>query len=967
MNFCISIGGTTCEILVEEKAFEGVKRIARTLCDDIECVCSVRPGCRVGVPEKLSGYTIIAATLESSPFLDSLDERGLFENLKGKRECYGFFGFDASELGIGEGRVLLVAGSDKRGTIYGLLNISERCGVSPLIYWGDVKPAHRDDIVIDIPSGFISKEPSVEYRGLFINDELPGFGNWAIEKFGGANAHAYEEVFKLILRLKGNYMWPAMWFEIFSEDGPGLLNAELADIYGIVMGTSHHEPLCRAGAEWQKIYSNYGTDNTWSFVKNGEAISKFWRDGLIRNRAFENIITIGMRGEDDSLLLSEDATLEDNINVLKKAILEQYRLLKENVSPDLKDIPKMLAIYKEVEDFYYGDAQTQGLKDWDQLEDVIFLLSDDNFANTRGLPTMEDRDHKGGFGMYYHFDYHGAPISYECVNCTTLPKIWDQMTLAYDSGVKKLWIVNVGDIKFNELPLSYFMDLAYDYEKWSMPNLTDRYMKEFVDRNFAGDVSDRRKNDIIRFTELFTRMNSIIHPETVLPESFAPAAFCETKGMIALAKEIIELGDSIRGSIEATSKIAFESLFYFQGMASAYSMLANLYAGMNRFLAGRGALRANDYIPLIEEMIAADQSVVKEFHEWQDGKWKYMLASAHTGFKNWNDDIWNYPASMKVYPLDRRAVLFSFEDSTFFHTGSMWTDSRKLESFVLADSDRLETSFFIDLKAPFAFDYKLLCEDTNITISPSSGHFEPTASSYLEIRIGADRKRLESKGTAEIEVVLDFGEKTAPMNETIIRDRIFVHYAPLDTGSELFIHRSECGVIVIPAANYASAADSEEGSFILVKGLGRTGNAVKAAPFDKYFREVEDKPYLEYLFETNGPGEYRIDFYTLGRNPVVMGEAMRFDISVDDMDPVTITTCDTDYKTHFTNALWSSNVMTGINVASTTAHLMSGLGSLKVYAGDPNVAIEKIVISPVGLKVPETRLGPCFTSNIIMR
>ncbi len=965
MNFCISIGGTTCEVIVEEKAFEGVKRIAQTLCDDIECICSVRPDYSVRVPEKVSGYTIIAATLSSSPFLDSLDERGLFENLKGKRECYGFFCFDASELGIGEGRVLLIAGSDKRGTIYGLLNISERCGVSPLIYWGDVKPAHRDDIVIDIPSGFISKEPSVEYRGLFINDELPGFGNWAIEKFGGANAKAYDEVFKLILRLKGNYMWPAMWFEIFSEDGPGILNAELADIYGIVMGTSHHEPLCRAGSEWQKIYSDYGTDNTWSFVKNGEAISKFWRDGLIRNRGFENIITIGMRGEDDSLLLSEDATLEDNINVLKKAILEQYRLLRENVSPDLKEIPKMLAIYKEVEDFYYGDSQTQGLKDWDQLEDVIFLLSDDNFANTRGLPTKEDRDHKGGFGMYYHFDYHGAPISYECVDCMTLPKIWDQMTLAYESGVKKLWIVNVGDIKFNELPLSYFMDLAYDYEKWSVPNLTDRYMKEFVDRNSSGAISEGRKNDIIRFTELFTRMNSVIHPETMLPESFAPAAFCETSRMIGVAKEIIELGDSIRDSIESTSKTAFESLFYFQGMVSAYSMLAGLYAGMNRFLASRGALRANDYIPLIEEMIDKDRENVRRFHAWQDGKWNYMLASAHTGFKNWNDDIWNYPASMKVYPLDRKAVVFSFEDSTFFHTGSMWTDSRKLESFVLADSDRFETSYFIDLKAPFAFDYKITCEDANISVTPSCGHLEPADSSFLEVKIRADRKKITDKGTAQINVELDFGEKNSPMDNTVIKDKAFVHYAPLDSGSELFINRSDSGVIVIPAGNYASSNDSEEGSFILVKGLGREKNAVKACPFEKCFYDTEEKPYLEYLFETAGPGEYRIDFYTLGRNPVVMGDEMRFDISIDDMDPVTVTTCDKDYKTHFTNALWSSNVMTGINVASTEAHLMGGVRSLKVYAGDPNVAIEKIVVSPVSLKIPETRLGPCMNSDMI--
>ena len=962
MTFCISIGGNTCHILVEEKAFEGVKRIAGTLAEDIECVCGVKPDLKIGAPENLSGYTIVAATVSSSPLLDSLEGKIDLSELKGKRECYGLFTLEAENIGLGEGRVLLIAGSDKRGTIYGLLNISERCGVSPLIYWGDVKPVHKDDIVIDIPNGFVSKEPSVEYRGLFINDELPGFGNWAIEKFGAANAKAYDEVFKLILRLKGNYMWPAMWFEVFSEDGPGIQNAELADIYGIVMGTSHHEPLCRAGAEWQRIYKNYGNDNTWSFVKNKEAISKFWKDGLIRNRAYENIITIGMRGEDDSLLLGEDATLEDNINVLKSAIIEQYRLLKENVAPDLKDINRMLAIYKEVEDFYYGDENTEGLKDWDQLEDVIFLLSDDNFSNTRGLPTKEDRSHRGGFGMYYHFDYHGAPISYECVNCTTLPKIWDQMTLAYESGVRKLWIVNVGDIKFNELPLSYFMDLAYDYEKWSVPNLTDKYLKEFVFKNFGEDVSEGRKYDIIRFAELFTRMNSIVHPETMLPETFAPEAYNETKRMIATAKEIVALGDSVSESVDKNAKNAFESLFYYQGMASAYSMLASLYAGMNKFLASRGVLRANDYIPLIEEMIDKDKNTVKEFHKWMDGKWNYMLASAHTGFKNWNDDIWNYPASMKVYPLDRKAVVISFEDSTFFHTGSIWTDSRKLESYVLADSDLEETSLFIDLKAPYDFDYDIVCDDKNIMLSTTSGHFDSSVSNCLEVKIRADRKKLEKKGYADISVTLDFKEKVNPCDNTVIKDNVRVYYSPVESGSELFIHKSMNGSIVIPAENYASSGDSEDGSFILVKGLGIEHNAVKATPFDKSYFGTDNKPYLEYLFETNAAGEYRFDFYTLGRNPVVMGDEMRFEITVDEMDPVTVTTCDKTYKTHFTNPLWSSNVMTGRNIASTTAYLMNGAGSLKIFAGDQNVAIEKIVITPVNAKVPYSRLGPYVKS-----
>lgn len=236
------------------------------------------------------------------------------------------------------------------------------------------------------------------------------------------------------------------------------------DCYGIVMSNSTHEPCLRHSEEWDLVRgedSVYG--NEWSYLTNREGLIRYWRDGLLRSGKYENIITIGMRGERDSLMLGEDASLEQNISLLKEIITEQRKLIRECVG---ENEPEMLALYKEVEAYYYGDETTPGLKDWDGLDGVTLMLCEDNYGNMRTLPTEEMRSHRGGFGMYYHFDYHGSPVSYEWVNSSYLPKIWDQMTMAYDFGVRDIWIVNVGDLKFQEYPLSFFMDLAYDYEKW---------------------------------------------------------------------------------------------------------------------------------------------------------------------------------------------------------------------------------------------------------------------------------------------------------------------------------------------------------------------------------------------------------------------------------------------------------------------------------------------------------------------
>ena len=489
-------------ICLEQSAFPGVIRVTEKVAHDVELVSGKKPQILVEkeIPETLESsgedWTIIAATKGKSSFLKKLEEAGSAElkELEQKRECYAWIFPEIKNRT--KSNLLVIAGSDKRGTIYGLFHLSEMLGVSPFVDWCGLMPPKQEKIELREDMACISKEPSVRYRGFFINDEWPAFGNWCNHNFGGFNAKAYDHVFELLLRLKGNYLWPAMWSARFADDGPDLLNAELADEYGIIMGMSHHEPCLRQGEEYKYLRgknSVYG--DAWNFRTNREGITKFWEDGLKRSGKFENVITVGMRGEADTAIMGKNATLEDNIQLLRDVLKTQKKLIQERVNPDLTKVPRMIALYKEVEEFFYGNEKTKGLMGAEELEDVILMLCDDNYGNLRTLPTEEMRKHAGGYGMYYHLDYHGWPVSYEWINSSYLPKIWEQMSMAYDFGVRELWMVNVGDIATQEFPLSFFLDMAYDFDRWGSRalNCTQEYTRKWVRQQF-GSVEEETQD-----------------------------------------------------------------------------------------------------------------------------------------------------------------------------------------------------------------------------------------------------------------------------------------------------------------------------------------------------------------------------------------------------------------------------------------------------------------------------------------
>ncbi len=510
-DFVIANAGGAADIYVDPDGteYDGLSIIADAFAGDILSVTGQTAEVVTDLGE-LSGTPIIAGALGENDggIIDKLAEEGKIntEGIEGKWETYTISIVDAPTENIE--KALVIAGSDKRGTMYGIFHISEMMGVSPWINFGDVKPEHQDSVSFsEAELTITSKEPSVKYRGVFLNDEAPSLTGWTKNKFGDVNYLFYEQLYEVLIRLKANYLWPAMWSEVFSKDGisgisdPGdmtsLANAELADAYGIVMGTSHHEPMCRAGNEWGQDYAQYlndddvslGSKATWDYFNYDYAIREFWRDGYTRNAPFENLVTIGMRGESDSSL---GLSLTDSVLNLKNVITDQLDIINEySAENNTETAPTTLCLYKEVEEYWYGGTDPEsgeyvpGLNAWcsedgsGPLENTNIMLCDDNFGNVRTLPRPEERDRAGGWGMYYHFDYVGVAHNYKWIGTHQLEKTYENMKTAYDYGVRNVWVVNVGDFKPLELNISYFLDLAYDIDTYGDPDSPGEYYRSW--------------------------------------------------------------------------------------------------------------------------------------------------------------------------------------------------------------------------------------------------------------------------------------------------------------------------------------------------------------------------------------------------------------------------------------------------------------------------------------------------------
>ena len=955
-------------ICLEQSAFPGVIRVTEKVAHDVELVSGKKPQILVEkeIPETLESsgedWTIIAATKGKSRFLKKLEEAGSAElkELEQKRECYAWIFPEIKNRT--KSNLLVIAGSDKRGTIYGLFHLSEMLGVSPFVDWCGLMPPKQEKIELREDMACISKEPSVRYRGFFINDEWPAFGNWCNHNFGGFNAKAYDHVFELLLRLKGNYLWPAMWSARFADDGPGLLNAELADEYGIIMGMSHHEPCLRQGEEYKYLRgknSVYG--DAWNFRTNREGITKFWEDGLKRSGKFENVITVGMRGEADTAIMGKNATLEDNIQLLRDVLKTQKKLIQEHVNPDLTRVPRMIALYKEVEEFFYGDEKTKGLMGAEELEDVILMLCDDNYGNLRTLPTEEMRKHAGGYGMYYHLDYHGWPVSYEWINSSYLPKIWEQMSMAYDFGVRELWMVNVGDIATQEFPLSFFLDMAYDFDRWGSRalNCTQEYTRKWVRQQF-GSVEEETQDTIADILEQYTKIIHRRRPEALNPETYHPVQEKESSRIFEEAEQLLKKLQDVYETIEKTNPqnlSAFIALVYYPAFGTMNLVKMQILAGWNHYYANLGAVCANDYVDEVERCMEQDRKAVEMYHQMDQGRWYGMGMSQHIGFTHWNEDECRNPVVMRVIPLKKRSILVAADGTAQHAEGSPWLDNTmKLKDFLNPDCTRASVTLYSrsDLKA----EYKVLKKPGWLSVEPMEGWLDGVSQKKVRLNLTLIKQRLPETNQDTIQDSLEIATPEGKCEITVP-----VYTGNLQDKKNVFV--DTMGYLSIEAAHYVNSVPGNykdrQVKFENLQGYGKTNSAMKAFPSDACTVPGQDAPYLEYQFVLEESGTYEAEFYMQPSNPVTRENQLLYAVRINEEMTETVNAVEKDYQVGDQAEKWAEGVLSQIRRQTVSIKCRAGFNTLRVYHVTPGFVLEKIVIYPMGEKPEESYLGPAET------
>lgn len=618
-SFHLVSEGQAPAIVVGENEFPGVKKIAGMLADDFGRVT----GERSIVLQRFraeSRAVVIVGTLGRKGFIDQLAESGKIDRalLGGKREK--FITTVVGDPFPGVKRALVIAGSDKRGTIYGMFSLSAQMGVSPWYWWADVPVVTRSEIYV-LPGVHTEGEPKVRYRGIFINDEAPALSGWAFEKFGGFNSRFYEKVFELILRLKGNFLWPAMWGRMFYVDDPA--NPKLADEMGVVIGTSHHEPMMRAHAEWEKFGKG-----PWDYTKNAKRLDDFWLGGFERSIGYESLVTIGMRGDGD-----EPMTEGTAISLLERIVRKQREIISEVSDKPAEETPQVWALYKEVQDYYDKGMRVP--------DDVTLLFSDDNWGNIRRLPDPKAPTRKGGYGVYYHYDYVGGPRSYKWINTNQIERVWEQMTLAHEYGADRLWIVNVGDIKPMELPISFFLDLAWDPDAISAADLPGYYTKWA-----RWQFGPQKASEIGEILAGYTKYNSRRKPELLDADTYS---IDEWHRVIAGWKDLESRSAAVRKDLDDRYRDAYFQLVEFPVLASANLNRMYFAVAMNRSLAGKNDPAADRWADEVEVDFKRDAMLTARYHSLAGGKWNHMMSQTHIGYTNWQQpDVQVIPEVLRV-------------------------------------------------------------------------------------------------------------------------------------------------------------------------------------------------------------------------------------------------------------------------------------------------------------------------------
>ncbi len=909
--FALSSNGKNAPLYISASDYSGVIRALKDLQTDIGTVTGTQPLLFTD-SKPATKQVVLVGTIGKSKLIDGLirNHKLNVAGIAGKWETFILQTVQNPMPGVSS--ALVIAGSDKRGTIYGIYDLSAQIGVSPWFWWADVPVKKQTELYV-LPGRHTQGTPAVKYRGIFINDEAPAFSGWTKEKFGGVNHLAYEKVFELILRLKGNYLWPAMWGNAFNDDDK--LDPQLADDYGIVMGTSHHEPMDRAQQEWKR----YGT-GAWDYEKNADVLKAFWKKGIENMGTKETLVTIGMRGDGDMAM-----TEGSNVALLEKIVKDQRQIIADVTGKPASKTPQMWALYKEVQDYYDKGMRVP--------DDVTLLLCDDNWGNIRKLPKLGEPKRTGGYGIYYHFDYVGDPRNYKWLNTNPISKTWEQMHLAHEYGANQVWIVNVGDLKPMEFPISFFLDYAWNPDKIPANGL-DKYTEQWAAQQFGPQYA----NEIAGILSKYTRYNGRRKPEQLDQDTYSLTNYREFETIAsnynALEKQAEELGKKLPAEYQDAY---FELVLH---PVKACANLNQLYytVAKNRLYAKQNRAATNDLAEEAKALFAKDAEISAYYnHVVANGKWDHMMDQTHIGYTYWQQPpVDKMPEVKQIEIADKAAIGVSIAGSD-----AVWPMDQRpsvIPEITRYSKNEQYIEVFNQGKQPFTFTAKTT--DAWIKLNPASG----TIDKQQRVSVSVDWAKTP-QGWHSSQIVVSGAGGTDVSFEVPVDNSIV---SPAFKG---FIEAD--GYVSMEAAHYTQAINTPLVNWQNIPGYGRTLSGMMPVPVRaKAQIPGGNSPHLQYRVSVTDTGKFDIQVYISPTIDFTNRHQLRYAISVDDEQPQII-----NLAADESQKAWAKSVSDNIKVMVSKHHITRpGVHTINYWMVDPAVVVQKLVLNCGG--VQPSYLGP---------
>lgn len=955
---------SSASVCIDKKDAKVVEIAAEILVSDIQKVA----GKRIDISEQLDSYTILAGTIGANQIINHLiaEKKVDVSQIKGKWETYSFQMIDNPVEGCE--KALVIIGSDRRATAFGLLEVSRMIGVSPWEWWADVTPESKNELKLTIENK-VYGSPSVKYRGIFLNDEDWGLQRWAALNYepetGDIGPKTYAKVFELLLRLRANTIWPAMHsctkpFYYYPE------NKKVADDYAIVVGTSHCEPmLCNINAEW-----NSKTMGEWRYDSNAETIKNLFKERTRESVQFASIYTMGMRGEHDSPMIVGEDNSDSQAKLLENVIKDQRDILARTTAKEARKVPQIFIPYKEVLAYYKKGIQLP--------EDISLVWTDDNYGYIRQLSDGTEQKRSGGAGIYYHTSYWGRPHDYLWLNSTNPVLLWEEMAKAYDFQSRNLWILNCGDIKPHEYNIELFLDMAWDMTPFDKSAGVKQHMQNWAKREFGADNAEPVTNLMYEYYRLaFQRRPEFMAWSQVEPVTKAGETELsqihygdEVTKRIQEYEKLIDGLELISTNISAHRNDAFFELVYYPVIAAANLNYKWLYAYKNKFAAQQGRESAAFFGQKAQDAYQQINTETTYYDkQLQDGKWKHIMSMSPRHLPVFSEPV--VSTSSQKTKAELGLALEGYE---------MEVNSDIINSYadVLPVFNAYTNStYYIDvfLKGKGEISWEAKPKEDWIKLSHNKGVLNnedgkqeqslwvsidwdkvPAGENKKEAPLGHDYQLIPPSYKVNSVIDFQYGDSTINIGVSVFNPK-FEELKDFNGFIE------DKGFISINAENYTNTKPGKQATWEVFDGLGYTGQVATALPRTTTSQTditsiIQNSPVLEYDFYAFNFGEAEVYLQAIPTHAFNEESGVRCAIAIDDAAPVII-----DFQTFERSEEWKQNVLRNATVkAAMQVVNKAGKHTLKVWMVDQGVMIDRILIDLGGWK--ESYAFPAETKMI---